>query len=88
MTCGTITSILFQTPVATPAPRPSVKERKKGPKAPSPQVSGSSPETITLSSDEDEQISSPEGLRFGALHGAPSSPPSPPFVRRVSLFSS
>ena len=53
VTCGTITSILFQTPVATPAPRPSVKERKKGPKAPSPQVSGSSPEMIDLSSDEE-----------------------------------
>ena len=73
VTCGIITSILFQTPVATPAPRPSavlrkgqppssmiplqdpeiVKERKKGPKAPSPQVSGSTPETVTLSSDDD-----------------------------------
>ena len=53
VTCGTITSILFQTSVATPAPRPSVKERKKGPTAPSPQVSGSTPETVTLSSDDD-----------------------------------
>ena len=47
----------FMIPISDPE---IVKKRKKRPKKPSPRASGSSPETIDLSSDEDPPTSRPK----------------------------